>query len=68
MKDKKQKIVVLYDSVINIKEVKRKREETISEHIKKNNYLLSIGRFTKQKNFDLLIDAFCEFNKITIVY
>ncbi len=64
----KQKIVVLYDSVINIKEVKRKREETISEHIKKNNYLLSIGRFTKQKNFDLLIDAFCEFNKINNKY
>ncbi len=64
----KKKIVVLYDSVINIKEVKKKREEFISDDIKKNDYFLSIGRFTKQKNFDLLIDAFYEFNKINNKY
>jgi len=64
----KKKIVVLYDSVINIKEVNNKKKDFLSGEIKKSNYLLAIGRLTKQKNFDLLINAFYQFNKINNNY
>jgi glycosyltransferase involved in cell wall biosynthesis len=63
-----KKIVVLYDSVINIKEVNNQKNELLSDDISKSNYLLAIGRLTKQKNFNLLINAFYEFNKINNNY
>ena len=63
-----EKIVVLYDSVINIKEVNNKKNTSLPEDIVKSNYFLAIGRLTKQKNFDLLIRAFYEFNKINDSY
>ena len=64
----KDKIVTLYDSVINIKELNLKKREAISEEIKNSNFFLSIGRLTKQKNFELLINAFYEFNKYNKKY
>tara|TARA_B100001989_G_C24550581_1_gene474276 strand:- start:5501 stop:6631 length:1131 start_codon:yes stop_codon:yes gene_type:complete len=63
-----KKIVVLYDSVINIKEVNKQKNDPLSNEITKSNYLLAIGRLTKQKNFNLLINAFYEFNKINNKY
>ena len=63
-----KKIVVLYDSVINIKEVNKQKNDPLSNEITKSNYLLAIGRLTKQKNFNLLINAFYEFNKINNNY
>ena len=63
-----KRVVVLYDSVINIKEVNKKKNDPLSNEIAKNNYLLAIGRLTKQKNFDLLITAFYEFNKLNDNY
>tara|TARA_A100001037_G_C15117933_1_gene622330 strand:- start:931 stop:2061 length:1131 start_codon:yes stop_codon:yes gene_type:complete len=63
-----KKIVVLYDSVINIKEVNKQKNDPLSNGITKSNYLLAIGRLTKQKNFNLLINAFYEFNKINNNY
>jgi glycosyltransferase involved in cell wall biosynthesis len=63
-----KKIVVLYDSVINIKEVNNQKNALLSDNIMKSNYLLAIGRLTKQKNFNLLINAFYEFNKINNDY
>jgi len=62
------KIVVLYDSVINIKEVNNQKNDLLSDDIIKSNYFLAIGRLTKQKNFNLLISAFYEFNKINNNY
>jgi glycosyltransferase involved in cell wall biosynthesis len=64
----KNKIVVLYDSVISLKELNKQKKITLKEDIKKTKYFLSIGRFTKQKNFDLLINAFNEFLKINSSY
>ncbi len=63
-----KKIMVLYDSVINIKEVNNKKKVPLPGDIIKSNYFLAIGRLTKQKNFDLLIKAFYEFNKINNSY
>ena len=63
-----KKITVLYDSVINIKEVNNKKNDLLSDELTKSNYLLAIWRLTKQKNFDLLINAFYEFNKINNNY
>lgn len=63
-----KRVVVLYDSVINIKEVNKKKNDPLSNEIAKNNYLLAIGRLTKQKNFDLLVNAFYEFNKLNDNY
>lgn len=64
----KNKINVLYDSVISLKELNKQKKITLKEDIKKTKYFLSIGRFTKQKNFDLLINAFNEFLKINSSY
>ena len=63
-----KKIVVLYDSVINIREVNDQKNDLLSGEIRKSNYLLAIGRLTKQKNFDLLINAFYRFHKINNNY
>ena len=59
---------LLCDSVINIKEVNKQKNDPLSNEITKSNYLLAIGRLTKQKNFNLLINAFYEFNKINNNY
>lgn len=64
----KNKIVVLYDSVINLCELRIKKKEPISEDLKNDNFFLSIGRLTKQKNFEFLISTFYEFNKINKNY
>ena len=58
------KMSVLYDPIISYREVARlKNENSIAENPKKNEYLLCIGRLTKQKNFSLLINAFKEITK-----
>ena len=60
-----KKLFLLRDPVFRIKEVKKKRKETfINEFgIKKNDYYLSIGRLTKQKNFTFLIKCFSKIIK-----
>ena len=63
-----KKIVILHDSVISLKEVNIKKKDSISDDIRQAKYFLSIGRFTKQKNFNLLLDAFFQFNKIDQTY
>ena len=62
---KKEKIDTLFDAIINVKDVTRKKNKTNDENngkIKKN-YFLSAGRFTRQKNFIYLIREFGKFLK-----
>ena len=48
------KIKLLYDPIINVKDINRKKKNQIN--IK--NFYLSVGRLTKQKNFMFLCKAF----------
>ena len=48
------KLKVLYDPILNIREISIKKKENINL----KNYYLSIGRLTKQKNFIFLCKAF----------
>ena len=53
------KLELLYDPVLNLKDISNKKHKIIPEHyLKKEKYFLSIGRLTKQKNFNLLLNAF----------
>ncbi len=48
---KPEKLKVLYDPILNIKEISKKKNEKLNL----KNYYLSIGRLTKQKNYMLLL-------------
>ena len=59
-------IVILRDPVIRLHEFIKKKYERIEDvKIEKKNLIIGIGRFTRQKNFLLLIKAF---KKILIKY
>ena len=58
----KKKIDILYDPIINTKNIKDNLIKT-EEIIKEDNYFLAVGRFTRQKNFIFLIDVFSLYNK-----
>ena len=53
------KIKLLYDPIINVKEINKK----IDKKIDQKNFYLSVGRLTKQKNFMFLCKAFKELIK-----
>ena len=55
----KKKLKVLYDPIISPSEITRKSNEEINNLTIKSFYI-SIGRFTRQKNFIFLIDCFSE--------
>jgi glycosyltransferase involved in cell wall biosynthesis len=60
------KIKVVRDPVINIKDISFLRKGKIEEqYLDKKKFIVSIGRLTHQKNFELLINSFSEFKKIT---
>ena len=62
----KNNIVILRDPVIKLREFLKKKYERIEDiKIEKKNLIIGIGRFTRQKNFLLLIKAF---KKILIKY
>ena len=62
----KNNIVILRDPVIRLREfIKKKYERVEDVKIEKKNLIIGIGRFTRQKNFLLLIKAF---KKILIKY
>ena len=53
------KIRILRDPIISIREINYKKKEAIDNKIiSKDNTILAIGRLTRQKNFELLIEAF----------
>ncbi|MDC3125999.1 glycosyltransferase [Candidatus Pelagibacter sp.] len=49
-----RKIKLLYDPIIDVKEINKKKQDKIDF----NNFFLSVGRLTKQKNFMFLCQAF----------
>ena len=59
----KQKLKLLYDPIIKVNYINNKKKEKIEDRFTKINYVLSIGRLTKQKNYPLLINAFKEIIK-----
>ncbi len=58
-----KKIHILFDPVIEIKKINSKKRENLNSEILKMDYLLAIGRLTRQKNFSFLIKNFKEIKK-----
>jgi glycosyltransferase involved in cell wall biosynthesis len=60
-----KKIVLLADPVFSIREIVNLKNQKISEDFQLGKkYIVSIGRLTYQKNFNLLIESFYQINKI----
>ena len=57
------KLKLLYDPIISINEIKRKKNKKIDDILENKEYILSIGRLTRQKNFSLLINCFDKIKK-----
>ena len=53
---------ILYDPIISVKKINKKKLEKIDEKFQNEDFILGIGRLTKQKNFKLLIKSFYEIN------
>ncbi len=56
----KKKLKLLYDPILKVNYINKKKREKIEDRFFETDYILSIGRLTKQKNFVLLIKAFKE--------
>jgi len=55
----KEKVFVLKDPVIDMKEFVNKKNEILDyKNLSNKEFILGIGRLTKQKNFELLINSF----------
>jgi glycosyltransferase involved in cell wall biosynthesis len=60
-----EKIVLLTDPVFSIREIVNLKKQNLDEDFQLNKkYIVSIGRLTYQKNFNLLIESFYHINKI----
>jgi glycosyltransferase involved in cell wall biosynthesis len=57
-----KKIHVLYDPIIILSEIVKKKKEKIDEKFNQD-YFVSIGRLTSQKNFSFLLDCFHKLTK-----
>ena len=55
----KEKIVTLFDPILNVKEANLLKKENVKE----KNFYFSAGRLTKQKNFNFLVKAFSNIKK-----
>lgn len=63
---KREKIEILSDPIIDMKEYRIKKKEIFDyQKLKNKKYLIGIGRLTKQKNFELMINFF---KKISSLY
>ena len=56
------KLEILYDPIISVKKINKKKLEEIDEKFRNEDFILGIGRLTKQKNFKFLIKSFYEIN------
>ena len=56
---RKEKLEILSDPIIDMKEYRIKKKEIFDyQKLKNKKYLIGIGRLTKQKNFELMINFF----------
>ena len=56
---KREKMEILNDPIINLKEYSLKKNEKLDfKELKNKKYIIGIGRLTKQKNFELMINFF----------
>ena len=56
---KKEKMEILSDPIIDLKEYRLKKNEKIDfKELENKKYIVGIGRLTKQKNFELMINFF----------
>ncbi len=53
-----EKIKILYDPILNVKQIKNNIKNKLDENLLNKKYFLNIGRLTLQKNQILLINAF----------
>lgn len=53
-----KKILLLRDPIINIQKIEKLKKQKIDPYFEKNQFLVAIGRLTKQKNFEFLINCF----------
>jgi glycosyltransferase involved in cell wall biosynthesis len=58
-----EKLKVIYDPILEIKEIQKKLNSKIEKNLLNKKYFLNIGRLTKQKNQALLIDVFSKLVK-----
>ncbi len=54
----KDKIVTLYDPILNVKLIKKNTEKNVNNDKIEKNFFLCVGRLTRQKNHKLVINAF----------
>jgi len=53
-----KRILLLRDPIINIKKIEKLKKQEIDPFFEKNQFIIAIGRLTKQKNFKFLISCF----------
>ena len=53
-----KKILLLRDPIINIRKIEKLKKQKIDPYFEKNQFIVAIGRLTKQKNFKFLISCF----------
>ena len=57
------KVFLLQDPVIEIREISKLKKEKLIDITENTKYIISIGRLTKQKNFEFLIKSFNKIKK-----
>ena len=53
-----KRIFLLRDPIINIQKIEKLKKQKIDPYFEKNQFIIAIGRLTKQKNFKFLISCF----------
>ena len=51
-------MVILRDPILSIAEIIKKKKKELDENLPKEDFILSIGRLTKQKNFSFLLKVY----------